>query len=181
MPNIINPANLSPGTTGQVYTSAGVSTHPSIANPSPLVYFSAYNSAPISNVTGDSTTYNVIFNTALSNVGGGYNTSTGIFTSPIASKYFIGYSLPQLSVDLTGQTYATSFAAKSGGDPNFTTYYINPANVAETLDNLWVMLNYCILSLALNETIQVSTQVVGGAKNVSIDSYGTFFGWSIGT
>lgn len=45
-----------------------------------------------SNVTGDGTTYTIIFTATRMNVGSSYDTGTGIFTAPITGKYLFTFS-----------------------------------------------------------------------------------------
>ncbi len=56
------------------------------------VYFQAYLTSTTAYATG-STTNVAIFDTAISNVGSGYNTSTGIFTAPSTGFYAFSSNL----------------------------------------------------------------------------------------
>jgi len=56
------------------------------------VSFSAVNEGLFEDFTTRvSSDTDIVFNKALVNVGGGYNTTTGVFTCPIAGRYFINY------------------------------------------------------------------------------------------
>lgn len=98
------------GTSGQVLTSNGASSLPTWQTPAAGSFkgFMAYPSADITNVTGDSTNYTLVFNTVTTplgyNVGSLYNTSTGTFTADADMK--VDFTL---NLDLTGLSVASTF------------------------------------------------------------------------
>lgn len=55
--------------------------------------FSAYISADQNNVTGDGTSYTVLYQTKIVDTTASYNTATGIFTAPLAGNYMFYGSL----------------------------------------------------------------------------------------
>lgn len=63
--------------------------------------FLAYVTAAVANVTGDGSTYQVIFNSAPFNVGSNYNTGTGIYTAPISGHFWFDSSLYMIIQDTT--------------------------------------------------------------------------------
>lgn len=94
------------------------------------VSFDAYRSATVNNVTGDSTVYTCIFDTAVFNNASAYNTSTGTFTAPTSGLYLLnttvgaanlgaGHTLGFVQIVTTGRTYTSDYmnyyAASSGG------------------------------------------------------------------
>jgi len=84
-------SSLGFGTATQVLTSNGAGNSPTWqagGGGGSSVYFSAYLSTPQANVTGDGTTYTIVCDTALSNVGSAYSTGTGLFTAPSTGFYF---------------------------------------------------------------------------------------------
>jgi hypothetical protein len=98
-------SDLGFGTATNVLTSNGAGVSPTwqaAGGGGSSVYFSAYLSATQANVTGDNTNYPVPFNTAISNVGSGFNTGTGIFTAPSTGFYSFSYGV--LYNNITTQT-----------------------------------------------------------------------------
>lgn len=73
------------GNTGWAQISTG--------SASPLVVVSAYLSTDITNATGDGTAFNPIMDSTFTNVGTSYNTSTGVFTAPVAGNYMYTLAL----------------------------------------------------------------------------------------
>lgn len=68
--------------------------------------FIAYNSTTRTNVTGDGTTYSVIFNTEVIDQGSDYNPATGVFTAPITGHYIFSIFL-NLDNVTSGHTLGT--------------------------------------------------------------------------
>jgi len=81
------------GTSGNVLTSDGTNwtsvTPTFVGSP---VYFQAYRTTN-QTVAGGNTTTTIVFDTAISNVGSAYNTSTGIFTAPSTGFYSFSSSV----------------------------------------------------------------------------------------
>lgn len=76
------------GTAGQFLISNGAGTPPSFQDSVPIsVSFAANLSTTMSNITGSGTFYPIIFDNLLTNVGGGYDNTTGIFTAPTTGTY----------------------------------------------------------------------------------------------
>lgn len=160
-------SNISPGTSGQILTSNGASANASFQNIPVLPYlcaFSVYLKNRINNVTGDGTTYTIIYDTIVVNIGSAYSASTGLFTAPANGAYLFGYQI---------LTYTTASYVSA-----FSQYHINASyNYKNNLYNVPTRPTNCvsdhsiILSLSAGDTvgIAVTVQCAPSAKNVSIN------------
>ena len=126
--------------------------------------FFAYLTTSQSNVTGDGTVYVPIFDATTVNIGGNYNTATGIYTAPATGVYSFSSS-----ISITGVT--THNDASIEFLTNIpTTYYtaiINPAGI-----NVGGVLGFnasvnCIF-LNAGDLIDVNVAVAGGTKTIGL-------------
>jgi len=121
--------------------------------------FIANTSTTHSNVTGDGTVYTVIFDTTTANEGSNYNTSTGIFTAPVAGNYLFN-----TTVELTGITSAMTYAQYAIAGT--VTVYVNAYECSYS--GTLIVSAPLTLALAQGATVAVTIQVAGGTKVVSI-------------
>lgn len=75
--------------------------------------FTAYLSSSVANVTGDGTTYKVIFGSTFKNQGSYYNTGTGEFVAPITGVYQFNCSVSATSLDAAHTNGSMIFVADS--------------------------------------------------------------------
>jgi hypothetical protein len=127
--------------------------------------FAAYNSASQTNVTGDGTAYTVQYNSTWFNISSSFNTSTYIFTAPIAGHYLFTVTCSYGSVT---SSYTTLVLALQTTQNKFELFRASAANL-QTGNNISVSgSRLCIM--ALNDTAYVTTTVSGSTKSISINS-----------
>jgi hypothetical protein len=114
--------------------------------------FSASLSANASNVTGNGTSYTVIFDNELYDNGSDYNASTGVFTAPYTAVYRFN-----ASVQLTGLSGATSVQARFLADG---VNYINRVDGSDINDRENLSLSEEI-SLSSGDTVSLVVSVSG--------------------
>lgn len=100
-----------------------------ITNPN-LPAFFAYVASTITNVTGNSTVYTIVYDSERFDYGSNFNTTTGIFTAPVTGIYRFewGTQLLQLGTAnflqhlfvTTAETYSTGYLDAGGIDSSGT-------------------------------------------------------------
>lgn len=130
--------------------------------------FSAGVSSPILDVTGDGTSYTIIFDSEVFDLGNNYNPATGVFTAPVAGIYqFSTYvSLLQIDAAMTRGVILINSSPVTDNDFGAT------RNVANTVGYNGSV----ILSLAASATVRVSVQVDNSTKTADINNNSFFCG-----
>lgn len=139
------------------------------------------NAVVVNNVTGDGTTYTVIFdNVHFDNVGN-YNSSTGIFTALVTGKYLFGTNVTLFGVIVTNNNVLLNInqIGKTNQYSNFNPFPIVNGN-SETTINASTMIN-----MTAGDTVQITVRVDGNStKNVGIagdgnGAYSYFYGYRV--
>ena len=86
-----------------------------IAYLAPPAYFHAYLSTNLINFTGDGTNATIVFDTVSTNVGSGYNNSTGVFTAPVTGLYHFTSNLILENMSAANTSLSFTGVASSGG------------------------------------------------------------------
>jgi len=132
--------------------------------------FIAYNSAAsIANISGDGTAYTVIWNATSLNQSSSLNTSTGIFTAPVAGNYLFTAWITALGI---------SSSMTEGIVQIFTTaatYTIGRANYAAIRDlqsgsDLVGFSGAIIAAMSSGDTAKVVVTIAGGTKVAGIQT-----------
>jgi len=126
--------------------------------------FFATLSAQLDNVTGDATTYTVIYNTETYDIGSNYNTTTGVFTAPTTGKYIIGCTIGIVS-PASGHTSGQITVVSDG--PNSPSLNINPYNNYAATNIAGYNVCY-VLELDAADTVKTTLDIAGGAKTIDI-------------
>ena len=140
--------------------------------------FNAYVSGDILNVTGDGTTYTIIFNATLNNQGSNFNTTTGTFTAPVAGMYYLGANITIRDI-AAGHT--SCYANIVAGGQTTTIYLANPT--VQAVSGVLTFSGAIILPLSASGTATVTIQVSGSTKVIDVQQFFTqgtqFFGYLI--
>ena len=111
----------------------------------------------------------LVWDTVIVDQNSNYNSSTGVFTAPVAGNYMINFTI-ELGNLLIAHTKAVVNVNRSVGVG--TTLNINPYNNSSS-DNLFNWNWSSIYNLAAAETLSFTVAVYNGTKVVSIDGNGT--------
>jgi hypothetical protein len=120
------------------------------------------------NVTGDGTVYTLVWNNVV--YGSGYNTSTGVFTCPVAGDYLFT-PVVQISNLTASFTFCTATLVATGGSFQTCEFrignYRNPSNSTT--------LTPCVVPvrMAVNDTAQWNILISGSTKTLSFDTLST--------
>lgn len=125
----------------------------------------AYRNAVASSVTGDSTGYTVIFDVERSDQNADYDTSTGIFTAPVAGNYLITTNVAYNGLT-SAHTGAFIIIATSNGD--FWTPSYNPYAIRSIFTTQQSMVSCVINQLDAMDTVHIIFVVYNGSKVVSV-------------
>jgi hypothetical protein len=126
--------------------------------------FFAYPSADISNVTGDGTTYVIIWDAKLYDAASNFNTSTGAFTAPIAGKYQFN-----IVIAVDGMSGGTQFVVAGLVTSGGNTYRIKQDVFNAGTFSQYSSSGSLVVSLSASESVTVTIQVGSDTKTTSVD------------
>ncbi len=122
--------------------------------------FLAFNSATDSNVTGDATTYTVVFDTEVFDQNSDYNNATGVFTAPITGRYLFTANVRCAGIAAGMDTgYITMVA--SNRDAVFNE--LSPV-AAQRSGTVISFHGSVVLDMDAGDTCSITVRIDGGAK-----------------
>lgn len=146
--------------------------------------FFAYTTANILNVTGDSTVYQVVYDSELFDVGSNFNTATGVFTAPVTGIYALTYSVWCLGLSAS-YTIGVMYAQRTGSATSlFWGKSQSFASVRDTnIPPSAIFDGSNIVQLTANDQVSIQLRLNGGTKTIIVagevqggaGSYPSFF------
>lgn len=131
--------------------------------------FSAKLITSVTNVTGDATPYAVICESELFDIGGNYDTATGLFTAPSDGVYQFFGSVPITSVGAAHDLGRWSFVA-TGQVIEFN--QLNPGAVRNSANNC-TFSGSAIMSLTAGQTVYLQINVAGSTLTIGVGGSAT--------
>lgn len=129
------------------------------------VAFSAYLTSTQSNVTGDGTHFTPAYDGILSNIGGAYDGSTGVFTAPETGVYSFGYISCYNNV---GSSTAIINAFASGSPENYS-FRADQTTAVSAISGTLITNGLTVVSLLSGTTLQLTCAAFGTTKTVGIE------------
>jgi hypothetical protein len=147
-------------TTTQTATYANLGKYQATKQPA----FLANLSASANNVTGDGTTYVIVFDVERFDQGSNFDTTTGIFTAPITGRYQISFvvALGQLGVANTDMDVQIN----SSNLTNIQAFRINPTAIVQATENSFP--GSLLIDMDAADTVKIQVTVSGGTKIVDV-------------
>jgi hypothetical protein len=135
--------------------------------------FLAYLTSSALNVTGDGTTYVIVYSAEQFDVGNDFNTGTGIFTAPVTGKYPLSFvvSLDQLAAGHT----SLLIQINTSNLTNIQTFRFNPAPI---LTSPTIVTGSLLCDMDAADTAKIQVTVSGSTKVVDVvgsTAGGSFF------
>lgn len=160
------------GTSLVNYAGPRISSSGYFTNTSQPICF-AYLNSSLTNVTGDGTSYTVLFDSTAKDQTSGYNASTGQFTAPVTGTYFYTVQLT-----LTGVQAANNACSMTTYLNNATAQTITTANLGaiRNASNVATIQQSCMQLLSANDNLEITVIANSGTKTCGIqgNSFGTY-------
>ena len=161
------------GTSGYVETANSAGTLPSFQvgsgfSASPI--FLAQLSTTQDNVTGEGTSYTIVYDSIIENIGSAYNSSTGEFTAPYTGLYSFTICTTFYQI-MSGNTFGSIVLSGTGISRKL--WDGNPYNVSDA-DGTVGTSGTTIINLTSGDTVKTVITVSNNAtKNIAV--YGDLF------
>jgi len=132
--------------------------------------FFAYNSTLRTNVTGDGTSYTIVFNTDLLDQNSDYNNTTGVFTAPVTGFYKFFASVSILDLDGVQHTRGIFVFDLNAGTDTFSSYKSVCGSIRRTvIHDLGVNISTGAY-LTAADTVSVRLEIAPGSKIVDVEA-----------
>lgn len=127
--------------------------------------FEASQTSNLGNVTGDGTTYTILFATSVFDQASNYATGTGLFTAPIAGRYAFYTSI---NITGIGAAHTSAIIQITTTGNTIEVFRANP--IVQAVSGNATFAGSCLVNMALNDTCKVTLTVSGSTKTVGISA-----------
>ena len=126
--------------------------------------FNVYCSGNISSITGDGTAYTILFNTKAVDNDSNFNTSTGLFTAPVAGNYIFSWSVGIFNLTVAFTSYVLNLVA-DGGSQQINRF--NPGVIVDPNGYLF-MSGSMVQPMTVGATASLQLAVANSTKTIGI-------------
>jgi len=126
-------------------------------------FLATLNSSTSNNVTGDGTTYTIVFANTTFDQGSNFNTGTGVFTAPITGKYMFNTNV--VLANVVAQTTGQCQIVTTG--QTFEGQYNNPS-LDYAPGNFFSMQNTVFATMTAGDTAKINIILSGSTKTVGV-------------
>lgn len=126
---------------------------------------SYYLNTSVTNVTGDSTQYQIVLDTAIFDPSSAYNTGTGVFTAPVTGNYMVTYTFTMTNV-LVANNNLLALVLNQTNSKQYVGNVNNPYPITES--GVVGFSASCIVPATAGDTITLQLIVGGGTKTIGL-------------
>lgn len=139
--------------------------------------FLVYVSSTLANVTGDSTSYTVLFDTTVKDIGTNYAAGTGKFTAPIAGQYALAAGL---MLDDIAIAHTDAYISIVTSNRTYRPMRLNPFPIIGGGGFLGMQAVVNCADMDVGDTAHVTILVDGGTKVVDVVGSATLWSYFSG-
>jgi hypothetical protein len=163
---------ISTTTSANIGTSASIGTNLDVTGTAAFdghALVLAYKSSTTANLTGDGTSYTVIYDSEVVDVGSDFNTTTGVFTAPTTGKYQVN---ARVKFDTVAAGHTFGIMTINTSNRTYVEDIPNPANSRNSSNDFTYNMSQ-IVDMDASDTLSISVNIFNSTKTIGITGHAT--------